>query len=144
MGAFIDYMSLPQNDKLNPELQRSRSVAEEALFKEALSAMEQVYSVGATPVIVLPMDGAVDEGREYISRGWCFLEFCLALSFGNVANAHIHPPVQHLVDGVKARRGDTVEGFRSAFALTHFTNKGDAGVVLGLFENTLCKRGRQP
>eukprot|EP00959_Pyramimonas_sp_CCMP1952_P394706 8269849-Pyramimonas_sp.AAC.1 len=60
--------------------------------------MEQIYSIGKTQVIVLPMDTAVEKGREYISRGWCFLEFCLSMSFGNIANAGIHEPVRRLID----------------------------------------------
>ncbi|CAK0818611.1 unnamed protein product [Prorocentrum cordatum] len=151
-AVFVDYMSLPQNDKLNPELQRIeaasgmpkpgshpsvRTVAEEAQFKEALSAMEQIYSIGKTPVIVLPMDGDVDAGREYISRGWCLLEFCLSMGFDNISNAAIHEPVRRLREHVESMNGHTVQGFREAFKLTHFTNKGDANVVLKLFENTL-------
>ncbi|CAK0825294.1 unnamed protein product [Prorocentrum cordatum] len=151
-AVFIDYMSLPQNDKQNTELQRLeveqgmpkpgmhpavRTEAEEAQFKQALSAMELIYSIGKTPVIVLPMDGAVERGREYISRGWCFLEFCLAMSFDNIANAEIHEPARRLVDDVKRLDGHTVDGFREAFKSKHFTNNGDADVVLGLFENTL-------
>ncbi|CAK0886634.1 unnamed protein product [Prorocentrum cordatum] len=151
-AVFVDYMSLPQNDKLNPELQRIeaasgmpkpgshpsvRTVAEEAQFKESLSAMEQIYSIGKTPVIVLPMDGDVDAGREYISRGWCLLEFCLSMGFDNISNAAIHEPVRRLREHVESMNGHTVQGFREAFKLTHFTNKGDANVVLTLFENTL-------
>ncbi|CAK0882362.1 unnamed protein product, partial [Prorocentrum cordatum] len=151
-AIFIDYMSLPQNDKRSPELQRLereqktpkpgshpavRTQAEEARFKKALSAMELIYSVGKTPVIVLPMGSSVETGREYISRGWCFLEFCLSMSFDNIANADIHYPVRCLMADVKNMKGDTVDGFREAFKSTHFTNKGDADVVLALFEHTL-------
>ncbi|CAK0883545.1 unnamed protein product [Prorocentrum cordatum] len=125
-AIFIDYLSLPQNDKQNPELRRLeleqrtsepgkhpavRTEAEEAQFKVALSAMEQIYSIGKTRVIVLPMGSAVERGREYISRGWCFLEFCLAMSFGNIANAEIHEPVRRLVEDVQAKDGDTIDGF---------------------------------
>eukprot|EP00959_Pyramimonas_sp_CCMP1952_P064732 1351425-Pyramimonas_sp.AAC.1 len=46
-----------------------RTEVEEVQFKVALSAMEQIYSIGNTPVIVLPMDSCVETGREYISRG---------------------------------------------------------------------------
>ena len=153
-AVFVDYMSLPQNDKQNPELRQLdienktpkpgdhpavRSEEEEAQFKEAMSAMEQIYSVGKTGVIVLPVDDLVEQGREYISRGWCFLEFCLAMSFHNIANAGVHEPVQRLFDRVEELHGDTVEGFREAFKGTQFTNKGDEGVVLSLFENTLNK-----
>ena len=99
--------------------------------------MEQIYSIGKTPVIVLPMNGDVDIGREYISRGWCLLEFCLSMGFDNIANATIHEPVRRLTEYVEAMNGHTIEGFREAFKLTHFTNKGDADVVLKLFENTL-------
>ena len=99
--------------------------------------MEQIYSIGKTPVIVLPMNGDVDIGREYISRGWCLLEFCLSMGFDNIANAAIHEPVRRLTEYVEAMNGHTIEGFREAFKLTHFTNKGDADVVLKLFENTL-------
>ncbi|CAK0843226.1 unnamed protein product [Prorocentrum cordatum] len=109
----------------------------EAQFKEALSSMEEIYSVGRTPVIVLPMEDLVETGREYISRGWCFLEFCLAMSFDNIANAEVHEPVRRLIGDVKNMKGDTVHGFREAFKTTHFTSKGDADVVLRLFENTL-------
>ena len=155
-GVFVDYMSLPQNDEQSPELRQLesennwpkpgehpavRSEEEEAQFKEALSAMEQIYSIGKTRVIVLPVDDLVEEGREYISRGWCFLEFCLATSFQNIANAGMHEPVQRLIYRVKELHGDTVEGFREAFKDTQFTNRGDESVVLRLFENTLKKEG---
>ena len=99
--------------------------------------MEQIYSIGKTPVIVLPMNGDVDIGREYISRGWCLLEFCLSMSFDNIANAGIHEPVRSLMKQMKDLKGDTVDGFREAFKTAHFTSKGDADVVLKLFENTL-------
>ena len=99
--------------------------------------MEQIYSIGKTPVIVLPMNGDVDIGREYISRGCCLLEFCLSMVFDNITNATIHEPVRRLTEYVEAMNGHTIEGFREAFKLTHFTNKGDADVVLKLFENTL-------
>ncbi|CAK0827123.1 unnamed protein product [Prorocentrum cordatum] len=67
------------NDELHPELQRIeaasgmpkpgshpsvRTVAEESQLKEALSAMEQIYSICKKPVFVLPMDGDVDAGGE--------------------------------------------------------------------------------
>ncbi|CAK0897295.1 unnamed protein product, partial [Prorocentrum cordatum] len=157
-AVFVDFMSLPQNDKAHPELRQLeragrpcpdpgchpavRTAAEERLFKRALSAMEQVYSTGSIRVIVLPMDSSVEAGREYIKRGWCFLEFCLALSFGNICNAEIAEPVALLAEEVKSKRANTVDGFRSAFQHTHFTNKGDADVVLELFENTLDKQTR--
>ena len=97
--------------------------------------MEQIYSIGKTNVIVLPMDGDVDTGREYISRGWCLLEFCLSMSFDNISNAEIHQPVRRLMEYVEGMDAHKVEGFREAFKKTHFTNKGDADVVLKLFEN---------
>lgn len=114
-----------------------RTEAEEAQFRMALSAMEQIFSVGKTPVIVLPMDGVVEKGREYMSRGWCLLEFCLAMSFENIGNAGIHEPVRRQMVDTKYMNGDTVDGFRRAFAKSHFTKRGDADVVLKLFENTL-------
>merc|ERR1719189_2788659 len=101
-----------------------------------------MYSIGKIPVVVLPMEKVVEEGREYISRGWCLLEFCLALSFDNIANAEIHPPVSRLIDEMKAYRADTVEGFRAVFEHAHFTESGDNDVVLKLFKNTLGSRSR--
>eukprot|EP00959_Pyramimonas_sp_CCMP1952_P410088 8594920-Pyramimonas_sp.AAC.1 len=70
--------------------------------------METMYSVGSTPVVVLPMEEEVERGREYISRGWCLLEFSLALSFGNIANAEVHPEVRRLSESVTAMKGNTV------------------------------------
>merc|ERR1719188_2816996 len=81
--------------------------------------------MGTTPVLVLPMGHIVEQGREYIARGWCFLEFCLALSFGNIANMEIHNPVKRLRDEVSRLQGDTVEGFTEAFRGRHFTQSGD-------------------
>merc|ERR1711966_278164 len=104
--------------------------------------MELIYSMGGTPVIVLPMDDAVSEGTEYISRGWCFFEFCLAFSFGNIINADILPTVRRLYDHVSELQADTAEGFRQGFKETHFTCKGDEHKVLQLFEQTLNKKSQ--
>ncbi|CAK0883331.1 unnamed protein product, partial [Prorocentrum cordatum] len=153
-GVFLDWMSLPQHNQLDEDLARLdkegkwplpgthpavRTVAEEARFKKALDSMETMYSVGSTPVVVLPMEEEVERGREYISRGWCLLEFSLALSFGNIANAEVHPEVRRLSESVTAMKGNTVAGFRKTFKSTHFTNSGDRKVVLRLFEQTLAK-----
>jgi hypothetical protein len=154
-AVFIDYSSLPQHDCLNLDLQRLerenrwpkagehpavRTEAEDELFGTALASMELLYSFGSTPVIVLPMDECTTADRRYISRGWCFLEICLALSFGNIVNVELHPPVKLLVEDAIEKEADTVDGFREAFQHTGFTYSGDADVVLGLFEHTINKR----
>ncbi|CAK0802133.1 unnamed protein product [Prorocentrum cordatum] len=124
-------MGLPQHDLQNEDLQRLelegawpepgehlsvRSAAEEVLFNKALESMETLYSVGAIPVIVLPVlyarrvsrDSSAKQSlstdsstslskhlmsNEYLSRGWCFLELCLAFAYGNIANAGTDPAV---------------------------------------------------
>ena len=154
-AVFFDFMSVPQHDGSNEELQRLerekrwpkpgehpavRTEAQEELFQKALGSMESLYSFGCVPVVVLPMEECTEPGKGYISRGWCFLEFCLALSFGNLANAEVHAPVAALEAEVRGLRGDTVEGFRHAFANTHFTQSGDTELVLQMFTNTLNKR----
>lgn len=174
-GVFIDYMGLPQHDLQNEDLQRLelegawpkpgehlsvRSEAEEVLFNKALESMEMLYSVGAIPVIVLPVfyarrisrDSSAKQSlstdsstslskhlmsNEYLSRGWCFLEVCLAFAYGNIANAGTDPAVRNLIYAVKRLNADSVEGFREAFKRTHFTCQGDATLVLQLFERTL-------
>jgi hypothetical protein len=153
-AVFLDFMSLPQHDSRDGELRRLsqegnwpkpgrhpsvRTTDEEEYFKKALSSVETIFSVANIPVIVLPMENEVDDGRDYISRGWCFFEFCLALSFGTIANAHIYPEVQRLQEMVADMGGNTIEGFRKEFKNTHFTNRGDQEVVLNLFEQTLNK-----
>jgi len=155
--VFIDFMSLPQHDSSHPEYENLeqaenwpkpgehpavRTAAEEALFKNALGSMELLYSMSNTPVIVLPMNDEVAAGKEYLSRGWCFFEFCLAFSFGNIANAGIDPAVDKMCKKVAELRADTVEGFRNGFRMTHFTSKGDAAVVTRLFEQSLHKKSR--
>ncbi|CAK0904973.1 unnamed protein product [Prorocentrum cordatum] len=152
-------MSLPQNNKQDPEYRRLeregrvpnpgehhavRTEAEEALFKNALGSMELLYSMGNTPVIVLPMDDEVAAGTAYFSRGWCFFEFALAFSFGNIANAEIHPPVDQMRKRAADLKLDTVDGFKEGFQATHFTNKGDEEVVVKLFEQTLHEKARRP
>lgn len=153
-AVFFDFLSVPQHDGQDAELQRLekegkwpapgehpavRTVHEEASFKKALSAMGTIYSIANVPVIILPMENEVDAGRDYISRGWCFLEYSLALSFGTIANAEFSPEVQRLKDIVVDMDVTTIEGFRSAFKKTHFTHSGDQEVVLRLFEQTLNK-----
>ena len=145
-------MGLPQHDGQNSDLQRLdreghwpqpgkhlavRTEAEESLFKKALVSMEMLYSVGGIPVIVLPAGGSTAQGHDYLSRGWCFLEFCLAFSFGNIANAEIDPAVETLCDTVRDLKADTVEGFHKTFKRTRFTCGGDDAVVLRLFKQTL-------
>ncbi|CAK0886750.1 unnamed protein product, partial [Prorocentrum cordatum] len=156
-AIFIDYMGLPQNNKLHPEyagFEREggsvpkpgehpavRTVEEEKLFKRALGSMELLYSVAKVPVIVLPMDDAfADANFQYISRGWCFFEFSLAFSFGNIANAEIHIPVGQMIKKAAELNLDTVEGFKEGFKSTHFTSKGDDTVVYQLFTQTLNKK----
>ncbi|CAK0891489.1 unnamed protein product [Prorocentrum cordatum] len=117
--------------------------AEEDLFKTALSGMELLFSVSNVLVLVLPMDDYVERGKEYITRSWCFLELCLAVSFHNIANAAIHEQARKAVLRVKYLRGHTVEGFRAGLKRTRFTKKGDGGVVLELFERTVSKRVRR-
>jgi len=154
-AVFIDYMGLPQNDKQHPEYQSLeregrvpkpgehpavRTVAEEALFQKALSSMELMYSMGNTPVIVLPMDDELDTGHEYLARGWCFFEFSLAFSFGTIGNADFHAPVNTMLTRAADLKVDTVDGFQKGFKSTRFTNKGDQTTVFNLFEQTLNKR----
>ncbi|CAK0806810.1 unnamed protein product, partial [Prorocentrum cordatum] len=89
-AIFVDYMGLPQYNQQDAEYRRlelegkvpkpgehpaDRTEEEETLFKKALGSMEMIYSVGNTPVIVLPMNDEVAAGTEYFSRGWCFFEF---------------------------------------------------------------------
>ncbi|CAK0809343.1 unnamed protein product, partial [Prorocentrum cordatum] len=139
--VFIDFMGLPQHDTSDPDFENLeqadnwpkpgehravRTEAEEALFTKALSSMELIYSMSNTPVIMFPMDGEVAAGSEYPSRGWCFFEFCLALSFGNIANAAIHPPVGQMCRKGASLRVDTVECFRKGFRTTRFASKDDA------------------
>lgn len=150
-AVFIDYMSLPQNNKLDPDLKRieargerpgpgehpaMRSVEEEERFKVALKSMQFIYSVGKTPVIVLPMDELLPSGQTYITRGWCFFEFCLAVSFGNVVKCKNIGEVEILAKQVKDKEAFQPAGFREAFKATRFTQKGDADTVLKLFEDT--------
>lgn len=99
--------------------------------------------MATVPVIVLPMDGHTEEGKSYIRRGWCFLEFCLAYSFGNVANEECHESVKHLCDEIRDSRADTEDGFREAFKGTHFTQSGDESVVLRHFANTISRKSRR-
>lgn len=156
-GLFLDYISLPQHNGSDPELQRLesegrfpepgghpsvRTEAEDVIFRKALASMEQLYSVSSTPVIVLPMEEYTDDDRSYISRGWCLLEFCLALIFGNIANADVLSEVSELRGSAYSQRAHTVEGFRQAFGHSSFTSKGDADVVMRLFENTLSMKAR--
>merc|ERR1740121_1717822 len=101
--------------------------------------MELLYSAGCTPVIVLPMEECIPADRSYISRGWCFLEFSLALSFNNIVNADLIPYVRVLCDGALEEETDTVQGFREAFAHKHFTYDGDTNRVLTLFEQTIAE-----
>ncbi|CAK0802715.1 unnamed protein product, partial [Prorocentrum cordatum] len=154
-AVFIDYMGLPQNNKQNPDYMRLvregrppgpgehpavRTRAEEALFEKALGSMELMYSMGNTPVIVLPMDDEVAADTGYFSRGWCFFEFALAFSFGNIANAEVHAPLWKMRKRAADLKLDTVDGFHGGFNATHFTNKGDRTVVFNLFKQTLIKR----
>jgi hypothetical protein len=153
-AIFLDFISLPQHDSQDGELRRLsregnwpnpgrhpsvRTPVEEEYFNKALGSIESIFSVANIPVIVLPMENEVDAGREYISRGWCFFEFCVALSFGTLANDHIYPEVQRLQEIVEDMGGNTIEGFRKGFKKTYFTNRGDQEVVLRLFERTLNK-----
>merc|ERR1719188_452200 len=96
--------------------------------------MHLLFSVGNTPVIVLPMENECAAGsRNYFSRGWCFLEFSLALSFENIANAGIHARARELCDLAKREGSHTVSGFREALRRKSFTYNKDADVVSDLF-----------
>ncbi|CAK0897524.1 unnamed protein product [Prorocentrum cordatum] len=154
-AVFVDYMGLPQHDAQDPDLQRLdgesrwpkpgehpavRTEAEELLFKRALGSFEKLYSVAGVRVIVLPMSGRLAAGQDYMSRGWCFLEFCLAYSFGNIGNREVDPDVERLCGIASDLKANTVKGFRKAFQRTHFTCSGDEAVVLRLFEQTLRKK----
>ncbi|CAK0818883.1 unnamed protein product [Prorocentrum cordatum] len=156
-AVFIDYMGLPQNDKMHPDYDMwekenkvpkpgehpaVRTKEEEALFKKALGSMELIYSMGNTPVIVLAMDDEVVAGTKYFSRGWCFFEFSLAFSFDNITNAYICPSVWRMYERAAELEVDAVEGFRKGFEKTHFTNKGDEETVFNLFKQTVNKKVR--
>ncbi|CAK0834718.1 unnamed protein product [Prorocentrum cordatum] len=94
-----------------------RSETDELLFKKALDSMQALYSVGGVPVIILPLGvnrsesicsslrsslslssraqtRALSMSNEYLSRGWCFFEFSLALAYGNIANSVTSPIVK--------------------------------------------------
>jgi len=124
-----------------------RTVEENSRFKTALNSMHFIYSLASIPVIVLIIEGDFGEFppsftlnlSDYISRGWCFLEFCLALAFSNIVNIAVHEGVKKLCDDVKAVGALTEEGFRIEFEKKHFTYKGDKRTVLGLFEETVQK-----
>ena len=154
-GVFFDYMSLPQHDMEDPDLQRLdragnwpapgahravRTDEEDATFKAGLDSMELLYSMGQTPVIILPVDGHIGTGKQYMARGWCFLELCLAVSFANVINSDLDPTVKLLCERVRDQEAHTVEGFHVAFQYKHFTESGDIDVVLRLFSQTVGKK----
>mmetsp|Transcript_128579 Transcript_128579/g.344961 ORF Transcript_128579/g.344961 Transcript_128579/m.344961 type:complete len:90 (-) Transcript_128579:203-472(-) len=86
------------------------------------------------------MSGRMAAGQDYMSRGWCLLEFCLACSFGSVDNREVDPDVERLCGIASDLKANTVKGFRKAFQRTHFTCSGDEAVVLRLFEQTLRKK----
>ncbi|CAK0849703.1 unnamed protein product [Prorocentrum cordatum] len=153
---FADYMSLPQHNMQDPYLQRLeregnwpepgthpsvRTAEEDAIFKTSIDSMELLYSASHTPVIVLPMDECVPAGMEYISRGWCFLELCIAHSFGNIANADMCD-VKLLCEKVRSEGCNTVEGFEVAFLDKRFTYAGDGDIVLRLFEKTVNRKAK--
>ncbi|CAK0901853.1 unnamed protein product [Prorocentrum cordatum] len=120
-----------------------RTEAEEPSFRNALGSMELMYSVCSTAVILLPMDDEVTADKEYLSRGWCFFEFCIAFSSGNLANASVLPPEEQMCKKVAELKADTVEGFHKGFRATQFTSNGDRAVVTELFEQILKKKPRQ-
>ncbi|CAK0792697.1 unnamed protein product [Prorocentrum cordatum] len=155
-GVFRDYLSMPQHDGADAELQRLeeegswpapgmhlavRSAEEDATFHNALGSMSMVYSTSSVPVVVLPMEGLSE--RSYIDRGWCYLEFCLALSFGIICNEEIHVSVKRLCREAYVQQANTVDGFRQCFESTTFTHNGDAGVVMNLFESTVNMKTRR-
>ncbi|CAK0808118.1 unnamed protein product [Prorocentrum cordatum] len=155
-GVFMDYLSMPQHDGADAELQRLeeesswpapgthravRSAEEDAIFNKALGSMSMMFSTSSVPVVVLPMEGLSE--RAYIDRGWCYLEFCLALSFGIICNEEIHVSVKKLCKKAYVQQANTVDGFMQCFESKTFTYNGDAGVVMNLFESTVNRKTRR-
>ncbi|CAK0846678.1 unnamed protein product [Prorocentrum cordatum] len=156
-GVFMDFLSTPQHNGADAELQlleeegswpapgthpAVRSAEEDALFSKALDSMSMMYSTSSVPVIVLPMEGLCLE-KPYIDRGWCYFEFCLALSFGIICNEEIHVSVKRLCREAFVQQANTVGGFRQCFGCKMFTYNGDADVVMKLFERTVNMKTRR-
>jgi hypothetical protein len=127
-AVYIDFMSLPQHDLQDPDLQRLmlennipkpgehpsvRTEAEDVMFRKALGSLELLFSTGSNPIIVLPMDDLVEPGTEYVKRCWCLLEICLGLSFGNISN-EAHDPVGRMCKRLRELEADTPDGFSKA------------------------------
>lgn len=74
MGLFFDYSSLAQ---------APRTEADQAAFTAALRQLNRIFSCGA--VLVVGLEG---DGRDYMGRAWCFMEYFIALVTGALVIQH--------------------------------------------------------
>lgn len=130
-AVFIDFSGLTQNPRQGDERD---------LFEHAKKMMHYLYSTGSIPVIVLagPFEELQSE-LQYVDKGWCFFEFCLALGFDNIVNVK-NNEVSKLIHHADQGEWTTVAGFTDEFEKKTFTDKGDAQKVITMFENTIQKK----
>ena len=158
LGLFWDYASLPQ---------APRSAAEQALFRQALAIMGDMYASALTAVLQLktvpppPLSAGASaryNDRPYDVRGWCVFESGVATLMQSVLQSS---PVGRelrkicrlpklveigmgpdnawcdLSAGDYTGEGELVGSFTARLDQATFTGKGDEEVVLGLYRNYL-------
>mmetsp|Transcript_35272 Transcript_35272/g.75141 ORF Transcript_35272/g.75141 Transcript_35272/m.75141 type:complete len:647 (+) Transcript_35272:34-1974(+) len=109
--VFFDFCSLYQVDKTHSDYRRlqpydrlraghpaAMTPPQVKAVKAVIARMDTLYASAASEVIVLPVVYKMSEieailwtpiRHDYINRGWCFVEFCVAQMFNRVANAHL-------------------------------------------------------
>lgn len=177
--VFYDYASLPQHDGFHPDIRRLyqeiragtkkwddfpkpgthpgvRTVEEEAKFQLAQQGMHNLFTFCTFGVICIPeideftRDEFLQNTTSYMSRGWCYMEFCTALLFDNICNGFtpavskvLHdleestiPDPDDLSEKLKFRKAPDLH-FLKDFGGKLFTQAGDKEKVLKLFHNVL-------
>ena len=130
--AFYDHTSIPQVPRTEEETQH---------FTIALQNMNLLYTLEGTRVLVIPeVSNSASNPTPYPDRGWCFFEIAVSSACSTIFNYESFPVVE-LLEHYKFPLSS--QAFRTAFADTKFTVKGDRRQVEILYDGFLAQAERK-
>jgi len=159
VGVFIDYTALPQRSLAShaPGAEDDRTPEELATFKRALAGINAWYGHRMTHVLLVdtPLPtGDYTNTQPYEGRGWCWMECCAsglvkddeALIRLSQLNGEEKTYGQVCRNGKSDRKpprppAPFADGLASDVerGVMKFTNKGDVGLVSGIYEKAFTK-----
>ena len=130
--VFYDYASIPQVPRTEEQTQQ---------FKIALQNMNLLYTLEGTRVLVIPqVPKTAPNPTPYCDRGWCFFEIAVSSACSTIFNYESSAVIE-LLERYKFPLSSPE--FRTAFAETKFTVKGDREKVEILYDGFLAQGGER-